>query len=202
MVDRVAAVPRSRGLQDLTGHQTLERLGLDAYGLRAQVGQDVRRAREEEVAGEDRDGVVPARVGAVHPAAHFCLVHHVVVVKRRQMCQFDHYGRRYDSGCIRVAELGSEHHEKRTKALTPSPYQMLRGLRDERDLTLGGIEQPGLDSRQSGLDIGVKCLVPHPQPEWLDDGHEGISCLLTITRIVDVSLSALKAAYPVRFRSP
>ncbi|GAA2639315.1 hypothetical protein GCM10010307_38550 [Streptomyces vastus] len=51
---------------------------------------------------------------------------------------------------------------------------MLRGFRDERDLTLGGLEQALLDSCQSGLDIGFESLVPHAQPERPDDGHEGL----------------------------
>ncbi|GGS86119.1 hypothetical protein GCM10010371_11840 [Streptomyces subrutilus] len=78
---------------------------------------------------------------------------------------------------------------------------MLRGLGDEGDFALGGLQQTRLDGGQSGLDIGLKSLVPHAQSERPDDGHEGYSCLLTITLtitwIVDVSLPSLKPAYPV-----
>ncbi|CAM5653126.1 Dipeptide permease D [Streptomyces badius] len=80
---------------------------------------------------------------------------------------------------------------------------MLRGVRDEGDVALGGFEQPCLDSGQARLDIGLKSLVPHVQSERPDDGHGDISCLLTITRNVDVSLSLEStSAYPVRYGSP
>ena len=44
-----------------------------------------RRAGEEEVAGEDRDDVAPARVDARHAAAGLGLVDHVVVVERAEV---------------------------------------------------------------------------------------------------------------------
>ncbi|CAM5673525.1 hypothetical protein SCYAM73S_02885 [Streptomyces cyaneofuscatus] len=80
---------------------------------------------------------------------------------------------------------------------------MLGGLRDEGHITLGGFEQPRFDSGQARLDVGLKSLVPHVQSERPDDGHEGISCLLTITLIVDVSLDPKStSAYPVSCGSP
>ena len=49
--------------------------------------------REQEVAGEDRDVVVPAGVGGVGAAAQRGLVHHVVVVERADVGDLDDAGR-------------------------------------------------------------------------------------------------------------
>ncbi len=205
MVDRIAAVLRSRRLQDLAGDQPLEREGLDADGLGPEVGEDLRGAGEEEVAGEDRDRVAPAGVRAGHPAPHGGLVHHVVVIQRGEVGQLHDHGRGHDAGGVGVAELGREHHQQRPEPFAAGPHQVLGGLRDERHLAFGCLKQPFLDSNQSGLDIGFQSLVPHAQPERPDDGHEGSPvcwCLLAITWFVDRSLPPLKSAYPVTFRSP
>ena len=52
-------------------------------------GQDLRGPGEQEVAGQDRDGVGPPGVGALVTAADDRLIHHVVVVQGGQMGQLD-----------------------------------------------------------------------------------------------------------------
>ncbi len=179
MVDGVAAVGGSGGLQDLAGHQALERLGLDADGLGAEVRERVGGAGEEEVAGEDGDRVAPAGVGAGDAAPDVGLVHDVVVVERGEVGQLDDHGGGHDAGRVGVSELGGEHHEQRAEALPAGQDEVLRGLRDEGDVALGGVQETRLHGRQTGLDIGLKSLVPHAEAERPDDGHEGVSCLLT-----------------------
>jgi hypothetical protein len=132
-------------------------------------------------------------------------VHHVVVVQRGEVRQLHDDGRGHHAGGVGVAELGREHHQQRPEPLAAGLHQVLGGLRDEGHLALGCLEQPFLDCRHSGLDIGFQSLVPHAQPERPDDGHEGSPvcwCLLAVTRLVDKSLPSLKSAYPVTFRSP
>lgn len=64
VLHRVVTGVGAHGLADLAGDQAGERAGLDADRLVAEVGDDLGRLGEEEVAGEDRDGVVPAGVRA------------------------------------------------------------------------------------------------------------------------------------------
>ena len=203
VLDRVAAVARAGGLQDLAGDQPLERLRLDADGLRAR-GRPVcaRRGRR----GSRRSARPPScpsgcwRCRTPRRTSASSITSSWYSVARCVSSTTTADG--HDTRRVRVTELRGEHHQQRPETLAARPHEMLRGLRDERDVALGGLEQPLLDSRQPGLDIGLKSLVPHAQPEGPDDGHEGFSCLLTITRNVDVSLPSLKSAYPVAFRSP
>ena len=64
VLERVLARLRAHGLRDLPADQPGEGLGLDPDGLRAEVGEDVRGAGEQEVAGQDGHRVVPAGVRA------------------------------------------------------------------------------------------------------------------------------------------
>jgi hypothetical protein len=98
--------------------------------------------REQEVAGEDRDGVVPAGVGAHRPPAHGGLVHHIVVVQRGEMDQFHHGGGAHHIG--RPAplihpvqpELAGEQGEHRPEALAPGVDQVQRRLGEEAEFSL------------------------------------------------------------------
>ena len=91
--DRVLAGLGADGLLDLAGDQPLERLRLDPHGLRAEVGEQVRRPGEQQVAGQDGDAVGPPAVGAGRTPPHGGLVHDVVVVQRRQVGQLADHGR-------------------------------------------------------------------------------------------------------------
>ena len=66
--------------------------GLDPDRVGAELGGQLGGLREQEVAGEDRDVVVPAGVGRLGPAAQRGLVHHVVVVERAEVGQLDDAG--------------------------------------------------------------------------------------------------------------
>ena len=60
-----------------------------------EVGQDLRGPGEQEVAGQDRDRCCPSgRSRSARPRRTIRLVHHVVVVERRQVGQLDDRGRR------------------------------------------------------------------------------------------------------------
>ena len=77
------------GLAHLPGDQLGERLGDHPHGVGAQPGHQPRGRREQVVAGQDRDVVAPPGVRAGRAATHLRLVHHVVVVQRGQVHQFD-----------------------------------------------------------------------------------------------------------------
>jgi hypothetical protein len=189
VLDRVAAVPRPRRLQDLPGHQPLERLGLDPHRLRAQVGQDVRGAGEQEVAGEHRHRIAPTGVGAGHTAADVRLVHDVVVVERRQVRELDDDGGGHHPGRVRIAELRGKQHQQRPEPLAARPHQVLGRLGDERHVALRGLQQALFNRCQPGLGIGFQSPVPHAQPEGPDDAHGVLlsACGHTQCRCVVVS---------------
>ena len=131
MLDRVVAVARAHGLADLPGDQPLERPRLQPHRVGAEVGQQVGRPREQEVAGEDRDRVVPAGVRRHRAAAHGRLVHDVVVVQRGEVGQLDHDGRRDDLGPRRVAEVRGQQADQRAEPLAPGVDQVGRRAGDE-----------------------------------------------------------------------
>jgi hypothetical protein len=92
--------------------------------------------REQEVAGEDGDGVVPTRVDADRAAAHGRLVHHVVVVQRRQVHELDGGRGGDDVGQRPVGDVRGDQGEQRAEAFATRVHQMQRGLVDERDITV------------------------------------------------------------------
>ncbi len=98
--DRVLAVARADGLVQLAEAQALERVGLEAEGALAEPRDDLARAREQQVAGEDRDGVAPDRLGAGHAAAHLRLIHDVVVVERGEVGDLDAWAAAITSGLL------------------------------------------------------------------------------------------------------
>ena len=59
----IRAIDRADCLSDLAYAESLEGPCLDADGLRAKISQDVRCPGEQEVAGEDGNGVVPPSIG-------------------------------------------------------------------------------------------------------------------------------------------
>ena len=80
-------------------------------------GHDLARAREQQVAGEDRDAVAPDRVRAGHTAALVGGIHHVVVVQRAEVGHLER-GRAVDDVVVRaVAELSGDQREHRADAL-------------------------------------------------------------------------------------
>jgi hypothetical protein len=81
-LDGVLAGLSADRLVHLSEHETLERVGLQTDRALADLRHELARAREQEVAGEDRDVVAPDGVRAGHPATHVRAVHDVVVVER------------------------------------------------------------------------------------------------------------------------
>ena len=95
----------------------------------AEVGDDVGRRAEEQVADQDRRGVAVGGVGAGGAAAHVGLVHDVVVVERGEVGQLDP-GRRGDDALVdAVAELGREQREQRPEPLAAGRGEVRAGLR-------------------------------------------------------------------------
>ena len=96
----------------------------------------------------------PVRIATVLPhralalcraAAQQRLVHHVVVVERREMGQLDDDGRRHDAGRVRVAELRASSTSSGRKRLPPASTRWPRRLGDERVVALHGVAQLLLD---------------------------------------------------------
>jgi hypothetical protein len=72
---------------------------------------------EEDVAGEDGDGVVPAGVDALGAAPHGRLVHDIVVVERGEVHELHRGGGRDDLVGVPVGELRGQEREEGTESL-------------------------------------------------------------------------------------
>ena len=129
VVDRVGAGRAGPVVADLARAQPHEGLRLDLHGLRAEVGDDVGRRAEEQVADEDRGGVAVGGVGAGGAAAHVGLVHDVVVVERGEVGQLDPGRGRDDALVDAVAELGREQGQQRPEPLAAGRGEVRAGLR-------------------------------------------------------------------------
>ncbi len=159
VLDGILAVTRTDRLADLALAQPLERVRLDPDGLRAEIGEDARRAREEEVPGEDGDGVVPPRVRRRGAPAQLRLVHHVVVVERRQMGELDDHAGRHDPPGLRVPELRGEEHEQGPEPLATGVHEVPRGVGHERVVAPHGLLEARLDLRQPRGKLGLELPV-------------------------------------------
>ena len=147
-------------LQDLALDQPGEGLGLDPDGVRAQQGGELGGLREQEVAGQDRDQVVPAGVGRLRAAAQVGLVHDVVVVERADVGDLDDAGRGDDVVDVRVLTgLGGQQHQQRPEPLAAGVEQVRGGLGDEREPALDVPVERLLDllhaAAQPRLEVGV-----------------------------------------------
>ena len=92
MVQQILTLAGAGGLKELTEHQTFEGLGLNLHGAGTQLGDQQGCAGEDQVAGENRDGVAPNHLGTVHAAALGGVVHNIVVVEGCQVGQFNDHG--------------------------------------------------------------------------------------------------------------
>ena len=158
VLERVLAGAGLERLEDLSLDQPGEGLRLDAYGVGAQLGGQLGGLREQEVAGEDRDVVVPAGVGRHRSTAQLGLVHHVVVIERGEVGELDDARRGdhvVDVGML--AGLGRQQHEQRPEPLAAGLHQVAGGLGHEA--------RPAADvSRQRLLDLGEPILQTRGQP--------------------------------------
>lgn len=78
---------------------------MDADGFGTEIGEEFAGFREEEIAGQDCDRVIPPLVGGRGAAAQLGFVHDIVVIERGEVGEFDHHGR-FDH--IRVGGVGAE----------------------------------------------------------------------------------------------
>jgi hypothetical protein len=163
--DRVVARLGPHGLPDLPGDQPLEGLRLDAHRLRSEVGQQVRRAGEEQVTGEDRDAVGPPAVGAGRTAPDGGLVHDVVVVQRGEVGQLAHDGRLGHPRRPRIPQLGGEQGEHRAEALAAGGHEVTGRLADERVLAADRGAQRLLDPRQAVGERRAERALGEPRPD-------------------------------------
>jgi hypothetical protein len=156
--DRIGR-PGADGLGDLPVDQPGEGTGLDAYRVDAELGGDVRRAGEEEIPDQDRDRVAPAGVGARRAPPDLGLVHHVVVVERRQVGQLDDRRRQHHLPGAPGAELGRDGRQQRPEPLAPGVDQMPGRLGDQRVVTVDRDAQPLLDLSEGGHDRRLQLRV-------------------------------------------
>ena len=125
------------GLEDLALDQPGEGLGLDAHRVGAEQRGELGGLREQEVAGQDRDEVVPAGVGRLRAAAQVGLVHHVVVVERADVGDLHDAGRGDHVVDARVVTgLGGQQHQQRPEPLAAGVEQVRGRLGDEREPAL------------------------------------------------------------------
>ncbi len=125
VLDRIRPLGDAAGLAHLPGHQLGERLGDEPHRLRPQPRHQPRRRGEQIVAGQDRDVVAPAHIGGGRAAAHLRLVHHVVVVERGQVHQFDdRAGDRHLPGVGVRSDLRGQHGEQRPEPLAAGLEQV------------------------------------------------------------------------------
>jgi hypothetical protein len=138
-------------LLDLPLAQGRERAGHDPGHLDPEVGRQLGGPGEQVVAGQDRDGVVPARVGGRRPPPGRRLVDHVVVVERREVDELHDHAGVDQLRAAGVPEVTREGHHQRAEAFAAGGDQVAGGLVDERvarghlgvQLVLDGRERAG-----------------------------------------------------------
>ena len=85
MVENILVFAYTGCFVELPQHQAFEGLCLNFHGSRAQIGDQQRGTRENEVTRQDGDGISPNGLGGIDAAAFGRIVHHIVVVEGRQM---------------------------------------------------------------------------------------------------------------------
>ena len=137
MVQQVLTLAGAGGFEELAEHQTFEGLGLNLHGAGAQLGHQQRCAGEDQVTGENRDGVAPNHLGAVHAAALGGIVHHVVVVEGCQVGQLNDHGSLNDLvvdftvyGCTEQSQQGTHALAARGEQVSGCDIRQVVGLGD------------------------------------------------------------------------
>ena len=171
VVDRVDVLGRPAGLPHLAGDQLGECLRDHPHRVRAQPADQPRRRREQIVAGQDRDVVAPAGVGAGRAAADVRLVHHVVVVERGQVHQLDDRAR--DRHLPRVGvgpQLRGQHREQRAEPLAAGLEQVHHRVADDLVALAELLADQRLDAGNAVADTcgerGVAELDPRHHGRW------------------------------------
>ncbi len=151
-------------MRQITLQLQLARLTLDQFGvgggenpdrLLAEVGGcHLRRPRHEEVAGEDRNGVVPVGVDRTRSASRVGLVDDIVVVEGSHVDQLNGYTCLYGPVVLRRTELGCQQREQRAESLAAGEEQMLGDLGQIGVVGGGRIDQSFLDDFELFPDSG------------------------------------------------
>ena len=151
-------------LADLPVTQDRDRPREQAAHVRAQIGRHLRRQREQVVAREDRDGVVPSRVRRrdATPVGRF--VDHVVVVQRREVRELDRHRAGDQSGVGGVPEVPRQQHEHRPEPFAARLQEVPSGRGEQ--VRVGGdrLLQLLLDAIQTGRDLRLERVVGALQP--------------------------------------
>jgi hypothetical protein len=114
-------------LQHLTPTQLSDRRSEQPGNVGTQRRRERRRAREQEVARDDRHDVGPARVHARYAAARVGLVDDVVVVQRAEVDEFARCGSRDHLGVDPVGtrcRIGRAQRQRRARALAARVDEM------------------------------------------------------------------------------
>ena len=120
MVENILVFAYTGCFVELPQHQALEGLRLNFHGSRAQIGDQQRGTRENEVTRQDGDGISPNGLGGIDAAAFGRIVHHIVVVEGRQMGELDNH-RGLDHVVVNLsAHSGGKQSQKGTHALSTS----------------------------------------------------------------------------------
>jgi hypothetical protein len=154
--------PRGVDLADLPVAEDGDRVGEEPADVRPEIGGDLRRPREQVVAGEDRHRVIPALVRGRHAVARVGFVDHVVVVQRRDVRELDR-DRPLDQPRVgRVPEVRGEQHEHRTEPLPTGLEQVARRRREQLGIGLDRLRERVLHVVETPADLrfegGVGCL--------------------------------------------
>ncbi len=106
-------------LVDLAEAQPADRVGQQAGDLGAERRGDLRRPRQQEVAGDDRLQVAPLGIDGLDAAPGLGLVHHVVVVERTDVDQLAGHPTEHDVVARLVPAVGQPggHRHHRAKPL-------------------------------------------------------------------------------------
>ncbi len=132
---------------DLPLAQPTDRARQQARHLGAERGSDLRRARQQEVAGENRLQVPPLRIDRLDASPRLGLVHHVVVVQRAEVHELA--GHATAHGVVArssVVDTSSDHGQCRTKTLSTGDDQVGRDLGEVVVRRDDGGEHRGLDA--------------------------------------------------------
>ena len=154
---------RPDGLVQLAEHEPLEELRLQRMARSPMARDQLAGAREQQVAGEDRDGVAPhvlRREGTPRRSAASSM--HVVVVQRADVQDLDGLRRRHDVVRDPVAELRGEQREHRAHPLAAGREEVAPA--DVRDLVVEGdlLEDAGLDAARGPRRCGPPSAVLAP----------------------------------------
>jgi hypothetical protein len=132
---------------DLTLAESADRAGQQCGHLGAERRRDLRRAREQEVAGEDGLQVAPLGVDGLDAAARGRFVHDVVVVQRTRLHEFAGDAS-LDSVVARrtVGDLCGHEGEHRAQALAAGDDEMGGDVVEIRIGRAHRLDERGLDA--------------------------------------------------------